>query len=71
LAKSEDGLRTKVVYPWLVDCGFNPAENSIEFSRLLAHHHRAVAKKRSSPKTQRGVDRGSTRIDGSLAGASG
>ncbi len=29
---SEDDIRTKVVYPWLAGCGFDPSEISIEFS---------------------------------------
>jgi hypothetical protein len=29
---SEDDIRTKVVYPWLIGCGFSPADISIEFS---------------------------------------
>lgn len=29
---SEDDIRTKVVYPWLVSCGFEPGELFVEFS---------------------------------------
>jgi Type I restriction enzyme R protein N terminus (HSDR_N) len=29
---TEDDIRTKVVYPWLVSCGLSPAEVSVEFS---------------------------------------
>jgi hypothetical protein len=53
---SEDDIRTKVVYPWLVGCGFNPAELSIEFSFDIKLG-RAVYRVDSQTKTTRSHSR--------------
>ena len=58
---SEDDIRTKVVYPWLVASGFKPAEISIEFSfeiRLGRSLYRIggpnkTTKSASAPKSER------------------
>jgi hypothetical protein len=49
---SEDDIRTKVVYPWLAGCGFDPSEISIEFSfeiRLGRSIYRVEGKGKKSP----------------------
>jgi hypothetical protein len=49
---TEDDIRTKVVYPWLAGCGFDPSEISIEFSfeiRLGRSAYRIDGKAKSTP----------------------
>ena len=49
---SEDDIRTKVVYPWLAGCGFDPSEISIEFSfeiRLGRSAYRIDGKANATP----------------------
>ncbi len=49
---SEDDIRTKIVYPWLAGCGFDPSEISIEFSfeiRLGRSAYRIDGKAKTPP----------------------
>ena len=39
LRASEEDIRTKVVYSWLVNHGFSPADISVEFSFELRFGH--------------------------------